>query len=51
MAPNKSAPLPLYVCLFLPTDNPEFKRRVVAALTLMLGAKLLNVSVPLIMKV
>ncbi|KAJ9531485.1 hypothetical protein QJQ45_015055 [Haematococcus lacustris] len=33
-----------------PADNPEFKRRVVLAVALMLGAKLLNISVPFILK-
>lgn len=32
------------------TDNPEFRHRVLAALGLLVGSKLLNISVPLIMK-
>lgn len=33
-----------------PKDNPEFRRRLSLALGLMVGAKLLNVSVPVLMK-
>jgi hypothetical protein len=32
-------------------DNPEFKRRVIASGVLLVTAKMLNVSVPVIMKV
>ena len=33
-----------------PADNPEFKRRVVASGILLVSAKLLNVSIPIIFK-
>lgn len=33
-----------------PQDNPEIRKRVVIALELLIGAKLLNVSVPFLFK-
>lgn len=35
-------------CLLLCADNPEFKRRIVTALGLLVGAKLLTVQVGLL---